>query len=81
MGELIDKGWCDEDDPIFAEGISGFTVRKKPADAGKQPEPRVLVSIRERESKEEFKERIKDALREAGILKGKKEGKSNGETD
>ena len=67
MGKLTDNGWCDEDDPIFTEGITGFTVRK-------QPEPRVLASIREGESKEEFKERIKDTLRETGILKDKKEG-------
>ena len=74
MGEHIDKGWCEEDDPIFTEGITGFTVRKKPVDAGKQPKPRVLASIRKNESKEEFKERIKNALREANILKDKKEG-------
>ena len=61
MGEHTDEGWCDEDDPIFTEGITGFTVRK-------QPEPRVLASIRKGESKEEFKERIKVALRKAGIL-------------
>ena len=69
MGDHIDKGWCDEDDPIFTEGITGFTVKKKPADAGKQPESRVLASIRKGESKEEFKERIKVALRKAGILR------------
>jgi hypothetical protein len=74
MVTFIDKGWCNEDDPIFTEGITVFTVRKTPADAEKQPEPRVLASIRKGESKEEFKERIKGALREAGILKDKKEG-------
>ena len=71
MAPFIDKGWCDEDDPIFTEGITGFTVRKKPADAEKQPEPRVLASIR----KEEFKEQIKDTMRETGILKDKNERK------
>jgi len=74
MGEHIDGGWLEEDDPIFTEGITGFSVRK-------QPESRVLASVRKGESKEEFKERIKNALREAGILRDKKEGGSNGETD
>ena len=74
MGKHIDGGWLEEDDPIFSEGLTGFTVRK-------QSEPRVLASIRKDESKEEFKERIKDALRETGILKDKKERESNGETD
>ena len=28
MGEHTDGGWLKEDDPIFTEGITGFTVRK-----------------------------------------------------
>ena len=73
MGEHTDGGWLKEDDPIFTEGITGFTVRKA-ANGEEGAEPRVLASIRKGESKEEFKERIKGALREAGILKDKKEG-------
>ena len=73
MGKIIDGGWLKEDNPIFTEGITGFTVRKA-ASGEERPEPRVLASIRKGESKEEFKERIKGALREAGILKDKKEG-------
>ena len=73
MGKHTDGGWLKEDDPIFTEGITGFTVRK--VDSGEErAEPRVLAGIRKGESKEEFKERIKGALREAGILKDKKEG-------
>ena len=71
MGKHTDGGWLGEDDPIFTEGITGFTVRKKPTKVEKQLKPRVLASIRKNESKEEFKERIKNALREANILKDK----------
>tara|TARA_Y100000588_G_scaffold354192_1_gene408224 strand:- start:1807 stop:2031 length:225 start_codon:yes stop_codon:yes gene_type:complete len=74
MGKLTDNGWLKEDDPIFNEGLTGFTARK-------QSEPWVLASIRKDEPKEEFKEQIKDTMREAGILKDKNERKSNGETD
>ena len=28
MGKHTDGGWLKEDDPIFTEGITGFTVRK-----------------------------------------------------
>ena len=61
MGKLTDNGWLKEDDPIFSEGLTGFTVRKA-ASGEERPEPRVLASIRKGESKEEFKERIKGAL-------------------
>ena len=29
MATFSDKGWCDEDDPIFTEGITVFTVMKR----------------------------------------------------
>ena len=30
MGRFIDKGFCDEDDPIFTEGITAFSLRRNP---------------------------------------------------
>jgi hypothetical protein len=38
MGRVIDKGFCDEDDPIFTEGITVFSLRRhKPACRKKTP--------------------------------------------
>ena len=53
MGKYTDCGWLKEDDPIFTEGITGFTVRK-------QPEPRVLASG------EGKKEALKNSLADDG---------------
>ena len=30
MANFIDEGFCDKDDPIFTEGITGFSIRKQP---------------------------------------------------
>ena len=38
MGRVIDKGFCDEDDPIFTEGITVFSLRRhKPPCRKKTP--------------------------------------------
>jgi len=26
---FLDKGWCDENDPIFTEGITAFSLRRQ----------------------------------------------------
>ena len=38
---FIDKGFCKEDDPIFTEGITVFTVRRQIALPEEQEEPSV----------------------------------------
>ena len=37
--KFIDKGFCKEDDPIFTEGITVFTVRRQIALPEEQEEP------------------------------------------
>jgi hypothetical protein len=34
MGKHTDCGWLKEDNPIFTEGVTGFTVRK--GDSGEE---------------------------------------------
>jgi hypothetical protein len=29
MAKFIDEGFCDKDDPIFTEGITAFTLRRR----------------------------------------------------
>ena len=29
MANFIDEGFCDKDDPIFTEGITGFSIRRR----------------------------------------------------
>ena len=49
MGNFIDMGFCKEDDPIFTEGISVFTVRRLTLPPNQQEESRLRDSTRKEE--------------------------------
>jgi len=58
---------------VFGSKKSETTSRDDTDGEILEPQPRVILSPQENESKEQFKKRVKAAFRKAGILKDKPE--------